>query len=220
MQQKEMEFLTSECKKFYEKHDPLYPKLIEKREFGFGFEKKIDFRHKRFGENRELKEYLATNGPLYVSYSVAYYTAPEARPMVSKNIEGSDLVFDIDVHDCKLHDDKFSCDECLERAKNMVMHLIEEYLMPDFGISKKDIWVNFSGNRGYHVHVEDERYLNMNRDMRAEMIDFLNGVGFDAGEFAQSNATSESPAWYGRIARCITQKLESSAIRTKKANRY
>lgn len=220
MEEKEKTFLISECKKYYKMHEPLYPKVVEKREFGFGFDKKIDFRHKRFNTNKELGQYLATNGPLYVSYSVAYYTAPEARPMVNKNLEGSDLVFDIDVHDCKFHDENFVCDVCLERAKDMTVNLIEEFLVPDFGINKKDIWINFSGNRGYHVHVDDSKYLNMTSDMRAEMIDYLNGRGLDAGVFIRHNAIPESPAWFGRVARCILQRLKNGSIKTRKANAY
>lgn len=216
----EKEFLRAEFKAYYEKNQPDYPYLIEQREFGFGVEKKIDFRHKRFGTNEELRNYLITNVPFYVSYSVARYAAPEAKPMASKMMLGSDLVFDIDVHGCTRHDDKFVCSECLGRAKAQVVRLIEDFLAPDFGISKKDISINFSGNRGYHVHVLDGRYLDLSAKARLELVNYLNGAGLDAGIFCENNPKVDSPAWFGRIARCIKQRLESGEIKTNKRQEY
>ncbi len=215
-----MNFLKEEIRKYYQTHAPDYPYMVERREFGFGFEKKIDFRHKRFETNDELKNYLVANAPLFVSYSVAYYSAPEARPMSNKNIQGSDLVFDIDVHDCKNHGEGFVCDECLGRAKEQTVHLIEEFLKPDFGISSKDLSVNFSGNRGYHIHVNDGRYKDFGNRERIEIVNYLNGLGLDAGIFIEAGANSDSPAWFGRIARCIKRRLEEGRIKTAKRQEY
>ncbi|MCX8205964.1 MAG: DNA primase catalytic subunit PriS [Candidatus Micrarchaeota archaeon] len=216
----EREFLRAEFKGYYEKNAPDYPYMVEQREFGFGVEKKIDFRHKRFGTNDELRNYLITNVPFYVSYSVARYAAPEAKPMASKMMLGSDLVFDIDVHGCTQHDDKFICNECLGRAKEQVVRLIEEFLIPDLGIAKKEIAINFSGNRGYHVHVLDARYLDLDGKARLELVNYLNGVGLDAGIFCEQSPKVDSPAWFGRIARCIQKRLENGEIKTSKRKEY
>ncbi|MEM3364779.1 MAG: DNA primase catalytic subunit PriS [Candidatus Micrarchaeia archaeon] len=217
---REREFLKSEFASYYREHEPDYPHMIEMREFGFGFEKKIDFRHKRFNSQKELREYLITNVPFFCSYSVAYYTAPEAKPMEAKMMVSSDLVFDIDVHGCDKHADKFVCESCLEKAKRDTIYLIEEFLVPDFGISKKDISVNFSGNRGYHIHVEDDRYKGLGQKERQEIVSFLNGIGIDAGIFCEFGPHTNSPAWFGRIARCISERLESGKIKTSKKQEY
>ncbi|MGC8923728.1 MAG: DNA primase catalytic subunit PriS [Candidatus Micrarchaeia archaeon] len=217
---RERDFLVEEFRKYYEKVDVDYPEYIERREFGVGFETKIDMRHKRFNTREELRQYLITNVPFFISYSVALYTAPEARPMENKNIVGSDLVFDIDVHGCKKHADKFICEECLGLAKENTIRLIEDFLIPDFGIGKKDIHINFSGNRGYHVHIKDGRYMNLGKLERMALVRYLNGVGLDAGIFCEKRATTRSPAWFGRIAKCIKKRLENGFIKTSKKEQY
>lgn len=220
MEQREKDFLRREFARYYERNEPDYPYMIESREFGFGFEKKIDFRHKRFSTHEELRKYLVTNVPFFCSYSVAYYTAPEAKPMENKVMVNSDLVFDIDVHGCGNHPDKFVCDECLGKAKSDALRLIEEFLVPDFGVGRKDLSVNFSGNRGYHVHVNDDRYRGLGSKERGEIVNFLNGVGLDAGIFCEENPREESPAWFGRIARCLKAKLEKGDVKTAKKSEY
>jgi DNA primase small subunit len=220
MELKEINFLKSEIRKYYEGNKTEYPYLIEQREWGFGFDKKIDFRHKKFENNEMLKKYLINNAPLYTSYSIARYVAPEAKPMENKLLKGSDLVFDIDVHGCPNHPDKFVCEECLNEGKNEVIKLIENFLVPDFGINRNEISINFSGNRGYHVHIEDETYKNLDKNARVELIDYLKGTDFDAREFIKKHPTTNSPAWFGRIARDLIEKIENKKIRTSKREEY
>ncbi len=220
MESKERVFLTELYKDYYRRRDPDYPYLIEKREFGMGFEKKIDFRHKHFSSNRDLKTYLMNNGPLYISYSVAYYRHPEARPMEAKIMEGSDLVFDIDVHGCPYHEDNFVCDNCLGTAKEDVIYLIEEFLEPDLGIPKSALSINFSGNRGYHIHVDDERYRDLDVRSRRELVDYLTGVGFDSTIPCEKHPSKTTPGWLGRITRCLIKKLDERKIRSSKRDTY
>lgn len=220
MELKEINFLKSEIRKYYEKNNTEYPYLIEQREWGFGFDKKIDFRHKKFENHESLKKYLINNAPLYASYSIARYVAPEAKPMENKMLKGSNLVFDIDVHGCPNHPDKFVCEECLNGGKEEVIKLIEKFLVPDFGIKKENISINFSGNRGYHVHIKDETYENLDKVARVELIDYLKGTDFDAREFVKKHPTKNSPAWFGRIARDLMYKIENKKIRTSKRDEY
>ncbi len=185
-----------------------------------GFDKKIDFRHKHFSSNRDLKQYLINNGPLYISYSVAYYKSPSARPMEAKLMEGSDLVFDIDVHGCPYHDDNFVCEHCLGQAKEDTIYLIEEFLEPDLGIPKSALSINFSGNRGYHIHVNDDRYRDLDVRSRRELIDFLLGHGFDVNQLCEVRPSVNTPAWFGRVSKCIQSKLEGKQIRTPRREKY
>ncbi|MHA1859555.1 MAG: DNA primase catalytic subunit PriS [Candidatus Asgardarchaeia archaeon] len=203
---------------YYEKNEPLFPLDIDRREWGFGFESKIDIRHKHFRTKDELMHFIRDRVPFYISYSVGIFQAPEARPMERKIMMGSELVFDIDVHGCPHHDDRFICNHCLSEAKLMVVYLLEEFLIPDFGFGPKDYWINFSGNRGYHVHVNSIRDLD--RKERRELIDYLRGKGFDRSIFLERRPHLSSPGWFGRVARCVLKKLEEGSIRTTKANAY
>lgn len=148
----------------------------EKREFGFGgWEKKIEFRHIAVGSEAGLRQRLVKDAPLYVSHSVAYYEYPEARPMVRKNWLSSDLIFDLDAeaHSCG----KFTCQHCMDKVKGDAVKLIEEFLLPDFGFSRSDISINFSGSRGYHVHVFSDAVAQLDREGRREIADYVGGIG-------------------------------------------
>lgn len=148
----------------------------ERREFGFGgWEKKIEFRHIAVKDEAALRAKLVSEAPLYVSHSVGYYEYPDARPMVKKNWLSADLVFDLDAeaHSCG----KFTCDACLQKVKGEAQQLIEEFLLSDFGFSKSEIAVNFSGSRGYHVHVVSDAVASLDRDARREIADYVTGTG-------------------------------------------
>ncbi|VVB99487.1 DNA primase small subunit PriS [uncultured archaeon] len=160
----------------YYLHSVIPPIKPERREFGFGgWEKKIEFRHIRVKNAEELRAKLVNEAPLYISHSVGYYEFPDARPMPKKNWLGADLVFDLDAegHSCG----KFTCPECMDGVKKDAIKLIEEFLYPDFGFSANDLTVNFSGSRGYHIHVRSETVMQLDREARREIADYVSGTG-------------------------------------------
>jgi len=71
------------------------------------------------------------------------------------------------------------CKDCLDSAKIETVKLLD-ILTRDFGFSEKEIRIFFSGNRGYHVHVEDEGFKNADALARKEIADYVCGLGFDA----------------------------------------
>lgn len=171
----EEKFLRNLFSGFYSRC-PLTVRQPERREFGFGgWEKKIEFRHIGVKGEQELRAKLVSDAPLYVSHSVAYFEFPDARPMTRKNWLSADLVFDLDAsaHSCG----KFTCGKCMEKVKAEALQLIEDFLSSDFGISKGEISVNFSGSRGYHVHVVSEAVSQLDREARREIADYVTGTG-------------------------------------------
>jgi len=68
------------------------------------------------------------------------------------------------------------CDECLEASKKEIIKLIEEFLLPDFGLALDQIELVFSGHRGYHMHVHDEGLRNMSSEQRRQFVDFFTGI--------------------------------------------
>ena len=71
----------------------------------------------------------------------------------------------------------WSCRECLNATKEHVRRLVD-YLQDDFGIDRKDIQLYFSGNRGYHAQVHDERFQMADPQMRSEIAKYVKGTGF------------------------------------------
>ncbi|MEM3610412.1 MAG: DNA primase catalytic subunit PriS [Candidatus Anstonellales archaeon] len=148
---------------------------ISKREFGIGFNDKIEMRHLNFSSLDELKNFLVDKKPRYISYSSALYEFPGARPMERKNLYACELTFDIDIQTMS----KLLTKDELSFAKEQVNRLIDDFLVSDFGISKDKIILNFSGNRGFHVHVYDESIMKLDSDARRQISDYITGKIFN-----------------------------------------
>lgn len=207
------EIAVKHFREYYENADLEIPS-INQREFGIGNKKKIDARHLNFETTAEFRSYLVTNTPLFVSHSTAYYRFPGATPIQKKQWEGADLVFDLDIH----AEGKYGPYAMLDKVKGDAIRLVEEFLEADFGISKKDVMINFSGNRGYHIHVSDGRYREIGSDERKEIVDYIMGTGLDYHNFFSEEEVMprvvklkgprpDESGYRGRFARAVIDKL-------------
>jgi DNA primase small subunit len=88
----------------------------------------------------------------------------------------------------------WACEVCLASAKAETIKLLD-MLIQDFGFSKDEIRVSFSGHRGYHVHVENEAVKTLDAVSRKEIVDYVYGLGLDTG-FASSNEKAPSKAGF------------------------
>lgn len=76
----------------------------------------------------------------------------------------------------KFKDATWLCVTCLDAAKAEALKLID-FLINDFGFPITDIDLFFSGQRGYHIHVEREEIRQLNQDARKEIVDYIIGTG-------------------------------------------
>jgi DNA primase small subunit len=224
-------YVRSKFKEYYDRAEVQPPEEIERREWGIGgWERKIEVRHLRMGSAQELKSRLVREAPLFISYSAAYYEFPDMRPMDRKNWLGADLVFDLDADHLELpcksrHGSKWVCEECLNAVKEESIKLIEQFLIPDFGFSRKEIGLNFSGNRGYHIHVRDRSIREVGAYARKEIVDYLTGTGIDFDsmgfrwvpipgrkEKKLLGPTPTEPAWPGRIAQLLSKLVAEKRL--------
>lgn len=67
------------------------------------------------------------------------------------------------------------CQDCLEIAKNEILKLINNFLIPDFGIKEDQMHVVFSGHRGYHLKIENKDIRTLSSDERREIVDYVTG---------------------------------------------
>jgi len=115
--------------------------------------------------------------------------------------------------DCKgqrFREDTWMCQDCLEKAREEVLKLIN-VLNSDFGIGFEHMKINFSGHRGYHLHVDSEEAKSLNSEQRKELTDYITGTGLDpallglydlAGNLdIASGPTPDDPGWRGRLAK-------------------
>ena len=195
----------------YYKSSELDVPSVEKREIGVGFDKKIDARHYSFETLEAFRNHLVYNTPFFVSYSAAYYEIPSATPIEKKGWQGADLIFDLDAEmktGLKIYKE-------LENVKQDAIRLVEEFIVPDFGLSKKNIVYVFSGNRGYHIHIRDKEVFGLGAQERREIVDYIRGVGLDyrkffyEGERAGQIYGPKSDSWgyKGRFVRKMLKTL-------------
>lgn len=190
-------YLKKKFKEYYQTHRILSPAEIEKREFGTGtLDRKIAVRHKSFVSGKELNNYLRREAPYFISYSTAYYEFPRNQPMETKNWLGSDLVFDIDI------DMKFLNYKSMDVAKQETQKLID-FLTRDFSFSPSELNINFSGSKGYHIHLSSPCVLELGKNERREIVDYVTATGL--------NLKKES-LWEKRIKNKFIEFIKNSSV--------
>jgi len=212
------------------------------------FGQKISQRHLLFGNENELNSFLTKEVPLFLSYSAAYYKFPDKRPMNNKQLIKSDLIYEFDADDikteCKQEHDKWHCEKCHASGKGLInncttcgerviteewicgkcleatkIQLYELYslLQQDLGITK-GISINFSGGKGYHLHVRNTEIESLSKSARIELLDYLtlheisivnHGFYLDPNsKQMKCPLPSQSAGWSKRILDTIIKKIE------------
>src|SRR2546430_1301985 len=141
--------------------------------------------------------------------------------MEEKGWLGADLIFDLDA-DHLPNAAKMSYPEMLEAIRLKIIHLYDDFLRSDFGFEEKAMRLVFSGGRGYHIHVFDERVWPLGSHERREIVDFITGKGLEVDSVFRESAfdkqdfqghtrvqtpvvapTKDDPGWRGKIMRGI-----------------
>ncbi|MBI3022208.1 MAG: DNA primase small subunit PriS [Thaumarchaeota archaeon] len=98
------------------------------------------------------------------------------------------------------------CNECLELVKEHAYRLID-FLSKDFGVAPSNVKVYFSGNRGYHIHVYDTRFESFDTQARAEIANYVRGIGINVQKYlARGYAATHRDGfgWEGRINKALS----------------
>ena len=199
-------FVMSMFARHYTEAALIMPERFAKREFGFMFfDRDFVMRHLAFPTRSALKKYLVEQVPAHAYYSCAYYETPDAPTMVEKKWQGADLIFDLDadhVEGAK----SLPYEKMLERVKEEVKRLIDEFLLGDLGFTEDDLKIVFSGGRGYHVHIREIAVRGWGSQERRELIDYVCGIGIDPGVLL-SGSPGGTPGWRERYISTISEYL-------------
>jgi len=182
------QFLKTQFHRYYDTTKPTLPDRFGRREFGFMFwTAGIVQRHLGFSREEDLRSFLSSRVPAHAYYSSAYYETPNAPTMEEKGWLGADLIFDLDA-DHLPNAAKMSYPEMLEAIRLKILHLYDDFLGADFGFEEKTMRIVFSGGRGYHIHVFDERVWPLGSHERREIVDWITGKGLDVGAVFRQSA--------------------------------
>lgn len=110
----------------------------------------------------------------------------------------------------KFQEETWLCESCLEAAKHETLKLID-FLTSDFGFDIESLEICFSGHRGYHVHVEDEKTTHLDQSARREIVDYIFGTGINLEYhgFAKIIPRMKSLGWKGRLSRGLYNNLNT-----------
>ncbi|MFH0848317.1 MAG: DNA primase small subunit domain-containing protein [archaeon] len=120
----------------------------------------------------------------------------------------------------KVREQVWMCDTCLDAARVEAVKLFD-FLVEDFGFSKDDVSICFSGHRGYHVHVRSESSRELSSDDRKEIVDYMQGAGLDPTllGYARSRTIEDDKSagimergWRRRLALGLEEIIKSSPI--------
>jgi len=197
------DFLKERFRAYYSDAEVEGPPSINEREFGYGtFGRKIADRHLAFENSKELNAFLVSEVPLFISCSSARYKFPGKKPMSAKEPFAVDLIYEFDADDletgckekhdsweckcgesgkgralrcpkCGLHTSlkEWVCPECLSATKKQTRKLLD-FFENDFSLTE-GISLNFSGHKGYHIHVRNDELSKLSQGARLDLLDYL-----------------------------------------------
>ncbi|WP_336338125.1 DNA primase small subunit PriS [Haloarcula brevis] len=172
-------------------------------------------RHRSLLDLGEIGDFLGRRKPRHVYFSAGRYDEPSASTMAEKGWRSSDLVFDLDADHLPsvvLGEDSYA--EMLEKCKDALLRLLD-FLEDDFGFD--DMTVVFSGGRGYHVHVRDERIRHLERDARREIVDYVRGIGLEFDELVDEESVAGTA---GRSSPAQKRTLSTEGGWSARAHRH
>jgi DNA primase small subunit len=175
-----LEWARRQFARYYDTAAIAPPHRLARREFAaFPFTTEtLMRRHATLRNPEEFLRFLRRETPRHVYYSSAYYRRPAEPTMSAKEWLGADLIFDLD-SDHLRGADALDYAGQLALVKSRLIALVDDFLFGDFGIDPGATSFVFSGGRGYHVHVRDDRFLPLTSPERRELVDYVLGVGFD-----------------------------------------
>src|SRR5918999_267452 len=68
------------------------------------------------------------------------------------------------------------CSKCIDGSKKEAKRLME-FLLVDIGLEHSAINIYFSGNNGFHVHINDAAWISLDPQARSDLVGYLSGIG-------------------------------------------
>ena len=229
LQPRDLGFARAEFDRYYRQAEIPVPFSIEMREFAFaqfGTDGAGPFvRHRAFSDVGSFRQELSRLVPRHLYYSTSLYQNPGHLSMKQKGWTGAEVIFDLDADHLR-NAEGLSYLSQLQLAKERFQYLLEEFLWGDFGLDEEDVDIVFSGGRGYHAHIHADAYLHLTSMERRELVDHIQGIGFQPEEDAFETVTEALPrvhggsrtyrrlaapdaaGWKGRMSRAVLRWLD------------
>lgn len=162
-------------------HSPKITKDFTMREFAYEYRSGAYQRYNSYSSLDDFKQQVITANPTRFEIGAVYKVSPKERrnlPKQAMKAQSKELVFDIDLTD---YDDIRTCCSgtaiCTKCWKFIQVgaEILELALRNDFGFEHM-VWV-FSGRRGAHCWISDERARNLDEGSRRAIVEYLDVLG-------------------------------------------
>ena len=92
--------------------------------------------------------------------------------MDEKGWMGAELIFDLDADHLE-GAQNWTFDAMLAQIKKEMINLLDSFIYGDMGFSEDQVYITFSGGRGYHAHVKAPDVLSLGTHERREIVDYV-----------------------------------------------
>ena len=167
-----------------------------------GFDKVPPRRHIGFKKPVDVVDYVGKHSPHSCFYSTAYYRDPNQWSMKDKQLQGADLIFDLDGdHLPGVTDGDFPA--MIHVIQQQAHDLWTDFLEPEFGFNRDYAQITFSGHRGFHIHYRSPDIWALDSQARREIVSHIRGEGVDI----QVLFDGPDCAWKRRVASGVDSVL-------------
>ncbi|KXN73531.1 prim-pol domain-containing protein [Conidiobolus coronatus NRRL 28638] len=186
------------------------------REFSFTLEDDIYIRYQSFDNVTQFKQKLTQLNPIKIDIGSIYTQPPKLkntmRPAAFQPTE-KELVFDIDLTD---YDEIRTC--CSEanicskcwKFMQVAINIIYDVLKEDFAF--EHVLVVYSGRRGIHIWVCDERARKLNNDQRRSIVNYIDIIKGGVNQGRKVNLSHHLHPSLKRLTDLIENKFIEIAL--------
>lgn len=138
-----------------------------------------------------------------------YYVCPDCRVLSENSSEDS----------CRCSEETVDIidPECIRATARVALDLVD-VLIEELGVSKRYIEVNFSGNRGFHVRVFEDRFRELGREERRIIAEYVSAREYSVKRDIERGLILLPPrvgdgGIRGRISRRMIRYLDNETIK-------
>lgn len=136
-------------------------------------------------ESLVLKLLENARPPAGLFSSTAYYLDPNESKPTKRGLIGYDFVIDLD-DDALAYEDRYDFIDAMRKKTKAVV----DRFLKDLGFDEDLMLVDFSGNKGFHLTFDDEKYRNLDQSDRRQIIDYIIGNKLDRDILLVNNKLS------------------------------
>ena len=136
-------------------------------------------------ESLVLKLLENARPPAGLFSSTAYYLDPNESKPTKRGLIGYDFVIDLD-DDVLAYEDRYDFIDAMRKKTKAVV----DRFLKDLGFDEDLMLVDFSGNKGFHLTFDDEKYRNLDQSDRRQIIDYIIGNKLDRDILLVNNKLS------------------------------